>query len=47
MTPRTKVAVDEGVSGQEALGLPWRFEPLHLPFSARVGQWEFSARLFK
>src|SRR5271157_2038978 len=34
MTSRTKVAVDEGVSGQEALRLPWRLEPLHLPFSA-------------
>jgi hypothetical protein len=27
-----EVAMDEGVSGEEVLGLLGRFEPLHLPF---------------
>src|SRR5271156_3214359 len=34
MTSWTKVAVDEGVRGQEALCLPCRLEALHLPLSA-------------
>jgi hypothetical protein len=34
MTSWTKVAIDEGVCGQEALCLPRRLEALHLPFSA-------------
>jgi hypothetical protein len=33
MTPRTEVAIDESVGGQEALRLPHRFEPLRLPLS--------------
>jgi hypothetical protein len=33
MTSRTEVAIDEGVGRQEALCLPRRLEPLHLPFS--------------
>jgi hypothetical protein len=34
MAARTEVAINEGVSGEEVLGLPRRFEPLHLPLSS-------------
>ena len=34
MSTRTEVTVDEGVSGEEVLGLFGRFEPLHLPLSS-------------
>ena len=34
MSAGTEVAVDEGVGGEEVLGLPRRFEPLHLPLSS-------------
>ncbi len=34
MSAGTEVAVNEGVGGEEILGLPRRLEPLHLPFSS-------------
>ena len=34
MSARTKVTVNEGVGGEEVLGVPGRFEPLHLPLSS-------------
>ena len=34
MSAETEVAVDEGVCGEEILGLPRRFESLHLPLSS-------------
>ena len=34
MSAGTEVAVDEGVGGEEVLGLPGRFEALHLPLSS-------------
>jgi hypothetical protein len=34
MSAGAEVAVNEGVGGEEVLGLPRRFEPLHLPFSS-------------
>ena len=34
MSAGMEVAVNEGVGGEEILGLPRRFEPLHLPFSS-------------
>ncbi len=34
MSAGTEVAVDEGVGREEVLGLPRRFEPLHLPLSS-------------
>jgi hypothetical protein len=33
MASRTEVSIDEGVRREEALRLPRRFEPLHLPLS--------------
>jgi hypothetical protein len=37
MSAWTEVAVNEGVGGEEVLGLPRRFEPLHLPLSSSRG----------
>ncbi len=37
MSAGTEVAVNEGVSGEKVLGLPRRFEPLHLPLSSSSG----------
>ena len=34
MPAGTEVAVNEGMGGEEVLGLPRRFEPLHLPLSS-------------
>jgi hypothetical protein len=34
MTTWVEVAMDESVSGKEVLSLLWRFESLHLAFSA-------------
>jgi hypothetical protein len=34
MSAGTEVAVNEGVGGEEVLGLLRRFEPLHLPLSS-------------
>jgi hypothetical protein len=34
MSAGTEVAVNEGVSEEEVLGLPRRFEPLHPPLSS-------------
>jgi hypothetical protein len=34
MAAGTEVTVNEGVVGEEVLGLPRRFEPLHLPLSS-------------
>ena len=34
MSAGTEVAVDEGVGREEVLGLPGRFEPLHLALSS-------------
>jgi hypothetical protein len=34
MPSRMKMLMDEGMGRQEALGLPCRLEPLHLPFPA-------------
>ena len=34
MAAELEVAVHTAMSGEEALGLPYRFEPLHLPFSS-------------
>ena len=34
MSAGMEVAVNEGVGGEEILGLPRRFEPVHLPFSS-------------
>ena len=32
MPPRPEMTVDHAVRGEESLRLPWRLEPLHLPF---------------
>ena len=34
MSAGTEVAVNEGVGGKKVLGMPGRFEPLHLPLSS-------------
>ena len=34
MSAGMEVTVNEGVGGKKALGLPGRFEPLHLPLSS-------------
>ena len=34
MAAKLEVAVHTAMSGEEALGLPYRFEPLHLPLSS-------------
>jgi hypothetical protein len=34
MAAGMEVAINEGVGGEEILGLPWGFEPLHLPLSS-------------
>ncbi len=34
MPPGTEMAVDETVGGEEVLGLPGGFEPLHLTLSS-------------
>jgi hypothetical protein len=37
MTARSKVLGDETICGEESLGLPWGFEPLHAPFPLARG----------
>ena len=34
MSAGAEVAVNEGVGGKKVLGMPGRFEPLHLPLSS-------------
>ena len=34
MSARTEMAINEGVGKEKVLGVPGRFEPLHLPLSS-------------